>query len=78
MRAILSFRNKELLLLRTSELREVPTSTIKDKVNNKEENIEILVNIRGSRKPVLSEVEFRCLFFLNSVRGEIGNILFLT
>lgn len=49
-------------LLRASELREVPTSTLKDKVNNKEENTERLVNIRRSREPVLSEVDFRCFF----------------
>jgi len=58
----MSFRNKEMRLLRASELREVPTSTLKDKVNNKEENTERLVNIRRSREPVLSEVDFRCFF----------------
>jgi hypothetical protein len=63
MRAITSFRNKEMRLLRAFELCEVPKSTRKDTVNNKVENIEKLVNIPGSRKPVLSEVDFRCFFF---------------
>ena len=62
MGAITSFRNKEMPLLRASELCEVPTSTVKNIVSNKEENIEKLVNTLGSRKPVLSEVELRCFF----------------
>ena len=68
MSAITSFRDKELRLLRASELCEMPTTTLKDKVNKKEENIEKLVNIRGSRKPVLSEVDFRFFFLKQCTR----------
>jgi hypothetical protein len=42
-------------LLRASKVFEVPKSTLKDKVNNNEQNIEKLVNIRIGRKPVLPE-----------------------
>jgi len=63
MRTITSFRDKEMHLLRASELCEVATSTLKDTVNNKEENTKKLVNIRRSRKLVLREVDFRCFFF---------------
>ena len=52
MRTITSFKNKEMRLLRASELCEVRISTLKDRVNNKEENTEKLVNIRRSRKPI--------------------------
>ena len=52
MRTTTSFRNKEMRLMRASELCEVRTSTLKDTVNNKDENTEKLVNIRRSRKPV--------------------------
>lgn len=50
---------KEMPSMRASTLDEVPKSTLKDKVNNKEQNTEKLVNFRSCRKLVLSEAEFR-------------------
>jgi hypothetical protein len=55
MRAIMAVRNKEMGLLRASKLYDGPKSTLKDKVNHKEQNVEKLVNIRIGRKPILPE-----------------------
>jgi hypothetical protein len=48
--------------MRASTLGGVPKSTLKDRVNNKKQNIEKLVNFRSCRKLVLSEAEFRWVF----------------
>jgi len=48
--------------MRASTLGEVSKSTLKDKVNNKEQNIEKLVNFLSCWKLVLSEAEFRWVF----------------
>jgi len=48
-----------MLLMRAFKLRELPKSTLKDRVNNKEQNTEKLVSIRSYSKPVLSEADFR-------------------
>jgi hypothetical protein len=55
----MAVRNKEMLLMRASKLCELPKSTLKDRVNNKEQNTEKLVRIRSYSKPVLSETDFR-------------------
>jgi hypothetical protein len=55
----MGFKNKEMLLMLASKLRELPKSTLKDRVNNKEQNTEKLVSIRSYSKPVLSEADFR-------------------
>jgi hypothetical protein len=43
----MAVRNKEMLLMRTSKLCELPKSTLKYRVNNKERNTEKLVSIRN-------------------------------
>jgi len=43
----IAVRNKEMLLMRTSKLCELPKSTLKYRVNNKERNTEKLVSIRN-------------------------------
>jgi hypothetical protein len=45
MRVTMAFRNNEMCLLRAYKLCEVPKSTLKYKVNSKEQNIEKLVYI---------------------------------
>ena len=45
--------------MRASKLYELPKSTLKYTVNNKEQNTEKLVIIRSYSKPVFSEPEFR-------------------
>jgi hypothetical protein len=55
--------------MRASTLGEVPKSTLKDKVNNKDQNIEKLVNFQSCRKLVLSEAGFAG----RSYASEIGN-----
>jgi hypothetical protein len=52
MRAIMAFRKKEMCIMRASKLGEVPKSTLKVKVNNKEQNIEKLFNFRSCTKLV--------------------------
>ena len=47
-------RNKEMLLMRASKLRELPKSTLKARFKNKEQNTEKLVSIRSYSKLVLS------------------------
>ena len=71
----MAVRNKEMLLMRASKLRELPKSTHKDRDNNKKQNVETLVSIRSFNKPVLSEADFRP-FSRNSL-CEIGYIVFL-
>jgi hypothetical protein len=61
MRSIMAVRNKEMGLLQVSILFEVLESTLKDKVNTNEQNIEKLVNIRIDRKPVLPETHENAL-----------------
>jgi ribosomal protein L13E len=51
--AIRAVRSKEMELKRASRVFEVPRSTLKDKVNNKETDVETLINTRLGRKPVL-------------------------
>jgi hypothetical protein len=56
--AIKAVRCKEMGLKTASRVFEVPRSTLKDKVNSKETDIEKLINTRLGRKPVLpSNVE---------------------
>ena len=55
---IKAVRCKEMGLKTASRVFEVPRSTLKDKVNSKETDIEKLINTRLGRKPVLpSNVE---------------------
>jgi len=49
--------------MRASTLDEVPKPTLNDKINNKENNFEKLVNFRSCRKFALSEAEFRWFLF---------------
>lgn len=56
--AIKAVRCKEMGLKTASRVFEVPRSTLKDKVNSKETDIEKLISTRLGRKPVLpSNVE---------------------
>lgn len=52
---ITAVRNKEVGLTRASKIFEVPRSTLKDKANSGEADINTLVNTRHDRKPVLPE-----------------------
>lgn len=52
-RAILTVRAKEMGLLRASKHFSVPKSTLKDKVNSAEEDVNKLVSIKLGRKPTL-------------------------
>ncbi|KAJ4452263.1 hypothetical protein ANN_03781 [Periplaneta americana] len=51
--AIISVRNKVMGLQRASNTFNVPKSTLKDKVNSKEEDVDKLVSTKLGRKPVL-------------------------
>jgi hypothetical protein len=55
LRAIMAVRNKEMGLMQASKLYEVPKSTMKGKVNGKEQNTEEVINIRIRWKTVLPE-----------------------
>jgi hypothetical protein len=52
--AIMGVRNKEMGLLRTSTVFEVPKSTLIHKVKSTERSIEKLVSFRNGRRPILS------------------------
>lgn len=52
-RAIIAVRNKEVGLGRASKTFEVPKSTLKDKVNSGEANLNKLVKTKLGRKSVL-------------------------
>ena len=84
-KAILSVRAKEMELKRTSKFFDVPKSTLKDKVNGQEGDVDKLVTTKLGRKPVLgqdleSELLKYCLimdsrFFgltTNDVRNEFS------
>jgi hypothetical protein len=62
MTAIMAVRNKEMRLLRATELCEFPESKLKNKVSCKEQNIEKLVSIPICRNPV-KRCKFQVLFF---------------
>lgn len=52
-RAIVAVRSKEMGLLRASKIYEVPKSTLKDKVNSGEADINKLISVKLGRKPIL-------------------------
>ncbi|KAJ4441345.1 hypothetical protein ANN_11200 [Periplaneta americana] len=51
--AIISVRKKGMALQRASNTFSVPKSTLKDKVNSKEEDVDKLVSTKLGREPVL-------------------------
>jgi hypothetical protein len=58
--------------MRASTVGEVPKSTLKYKVKNKEQNIEKLVNFRSCRELALREAEFRWVFREEAMCAKLG------
>ncbi|KAJ8878463.1 hypothetical protein PR048_019041 [Dryococelus australis] len=52
---ILTARGKEMGLSRASKMFDVPKSTLKDKVNSREEDVDKLVSTKLGRKPTLGD-----------------------
>jgi hypothetical protein len=64
-------------LLGASVLCEVPKSTLEDK-SDEEQNTEKLIFIQSCREPVLSEADFRAVFFSErDYVSEFRNIVYI-